>query len=110
MESGEHPVTVFRQLDRSLRDHLSTLESLAQRGDDQTAIALARNELPRIVAVVRALLDQHQPDENGRCPTCRRGRWSRRAPAPCRAYIGAQLCLMLGEQESRHGKHLRSVG
>lgn len=112
MESGEHSgaVTVFRQMGRSLHDHLATLENLARRGDDQTAVVLARNELPRVVAVVRALLDEHHPDEHGRCPTCRRGWWNRRMPAPCRAYLSAQLCLTLVEQESQHGKHLRSVG
>lgn len=112
MASGEHSgaVTVFRQLDQSLHNHLATLETLARGGDDQTAVVLARTELPRVVAVVRTLLDEHHPDEHGRCPTCRRHWWTRRMPAPCRAYLSAQLCLTLVEQESHHGKHLRTVG
>jgi hypothetical protein len=87
-------VTVFSQLDRSLHEHLATLVRLASTGDDETAVGLARSELPRVVAAVKALLDEHTPDDHGRCPTCRTRRWSRRRPSPCRAYIGAQLCLM----------------
>ncbi|SMD12594.1 hypothetical protein [Lentzea albidocapillata] len=103
-------VTVFSQLDNSLHSHLATLTDLAERGDDQTALVLARVELPRVVAVVKALLDEHQPDEHGRCATCKRGWFSRRMPAPCRAYLSAQLILTVVGQETSHGKHLRSVG
>jgi hypothetical protein len=31
-------------------------------------------------------------------------------PAPCRAYLSAQLILTVVGQETSHGKHLRSVG
>ena len=102
--------TVFSQLDKSLHEHLAKLVQLAARGDDQTALELARSELPRLVAVVCALLDEHQPDEHGRCPTCRRSWWSRRLPAPCRAYLSAQLCLTVVGQDTGKHKHLRSVG
>ena len=85
-------VTVFSQLDKSLHSHLATLTDLAQRGDDQTALVLAR------------------VDEHGRCATCKRGWFSRRLPAPCRAYLSAQLILTVVGQETSHGKHLRSVG
>ena len=104
--------TVFSQLDRSLREHLATLLRLASTGDDETAVELARCELPRVVAAVRALLDEHTPDEHGRCPTCRTRRWSRRLPSPCRAYLGAQLALTVAgdEPSGNHRRHLRSVG
>jgi hypothetical protein len=103
-------VTVFSQLDKSLNEHLSTLVRLADHADDQAAAELARAELPRVVAVVKALLDEHRPDEHGRCPTCRTRWWSRRSPSPCRAYLGAQLCLtVVGQDDGRH-RHLRSVG
>ncbi|MFD9734696.1 hypothetical protein [Umezawaea sp. NPDC059074] len=107
------PVTVFSQLDKSLHEHLATVARLAAIGDDQTVAELARAELPRIVAAIKALLDEHQPDEHGRCPTCRTRWWSRRLPAPCRAYLSAQLCLTVaGEQSSGGGshRHLRRVG
>jgi len=105
------PVTVFSQLDKSLHEHLDTLVRLAGRGDDETVVELARSELPRVVAALRALLDEHQPDEHGRCPTCRSRRWSRRLPSPCRAYLSAQLCLTVaGEDMDSKRKHLRRVG
>ena len=107
------PVTVFNQLDKSLHEHLAIVAQLAARDDDQTVAELARAELPRLVATVKALLDEHQPDEHGRCHTCRSRWWSRRLPAPCRAYLSAQLCLTVaGEQPSGGGnhRHLRQVG
>ncbi|ACU39496.1 hypothetical protein KCV87_27525 [Actinosynnema pretiosum subsp. pretiosum] len=89
-------LTVFGQLDRSLHDHLAALVRRADQADGESAVELARSELPRVVAALKSLLDEHQPDERGRCGTCRRrwsGLWGRRSTAPCRAYIGAQLCL-----------------
>ncbi|MCS7478248.1 hypothetical protein ACFFQW_10695 [Umezawaea endophytica] len=106
-------VTVFSQLDKSLHEHLATVAQMAARGDDQTVAELARAELPRIVAAIKALLDEHQPDEHGRCPTCRTRWWSRRRPAPCRAYLSAQLCLTVAGEQSPGGgshRHLRRVG
>jgi hypothetical protein len=105
-------VTVFSQLDRSLHEHLATLVRLASTGDDETAVELARCELPRVVAAVKALLDEHTPDVHGRCPTCRTRRWSRRLPAPCRAYLGAQLCLTVAGDDPSDGnrRHLRNAG
>ncbi|GAB2986734.1 hypothetical protein GCM10027184_44080 [Saccharothrix stipae] len=104
--------TVFSQLDRSLHEHLATLVRLAATGDDDTAVELARCELPRVVAAVKVLLDEHTPDEHGRCPKCRTRRWSRRLPSPCRAYLGAQLALTVtpDEPSGNHRRHLRSVG
>lgn len=89
--------SLFGQLDRSLHTHLGDLVRQAQRGDDGTALDLARVELPKIIAALRALLDEHQPDERGRCPTCRRGRFSRKSPSPCRAYLAAHLSLVTVE-------------
>ncbi|MDQ2588178.1 hypothetical protein [Saccharothrix yanglingensis] len=104
-------VTVFSQLDKSLHEHLDALVRLAATGDDETAVDLARGELPRVVTALRSLLTEHTPDEHGRCPTCRTRRWSRRLPSPCRAYLGAQLCLTVsGDEPSGRRRHLRSVG
>ncbi|MBB5955829.1 hypothetical protein FHS29_002410 [Saccharothrix tamanrassetensis] len=102
-------VTVFSQLDKSLHEHLDTLVRLAATGDDETATELARSELPRVVAALRALLDEHTPDEHGRCPTCRTRRLSRRLPAPCRAYLGAQLAMTVAAESPGRRKHVRSV-
>jgi hypothetical protein len=104
-------VTVFSQLDKSLNDHLATLVRRAAEADDETVVELARSELPRVVAALKTLLDEHQPDEHGRCPTCRTRRWSRRLPAPCRAYLSAQLCLtVVGQSDHGRHTHLRSAG
>jgi len=68
--------SLFGQLDRSLHDRLGDLVRRAQRGDDDAALNLARVEIPKIITALRALLDEHRPDERGRCLTCR----SRRLP------------------------------
>jgi hypothetical protein len=96
--------SLFGQLDRSLHARLSDLVGRAHRGDDDTAVHLARVELPKIVTALRALLDEHTPDERGRCATCRRRRFSRKLPSPCRAYLAAHLCLMIAD-EVRPGDH-----
>ncbi|MEU5692626.1 hypothetical protein [Actinosynnema sp. NPDC020468] len=105
-------ITVFNQLDKSLHEHLSSLVRLASTADDETALELARSELPRVVAVVKALLDEHQPDDHGRCPTCRTRWWTRRRPSPCRAYLGAQLCLTVVSTTKTRAdhKHLKRAG
>jgi hypothetical protein len=89
--------SLFGQLDRSLHDRLGDLVHRAERGDDSTALDLARVELPKIVTALRALLAEHQPDERGRCATCRRHRFSRKLPSPCRAYLAAHLCLVIAD-------------
>jgi hypothetical protein len=92
--------SLFGQLDRSLHDRLCDLVRRAERGDDSTALDLARVELPKIVTALRALLEEHQPDERGRCATCRSRRFSRRLPSPCRAYLAAHLCLVIADDET----------
>jgi hypothetical protein len=82
-------------MEASLQDYLATLSARAQTGGEHAA-QLARAELPRIVAALQALLDEHHPDSQGRCPTCRT-RLFTRAPAPCRAYLTAHLCLLMTE-------------
>jgi hypothetical protein len=89
--------SLFGQLDRSLHSRLGDLVRKAERGDDETVRALARVELPKVVTALRALLDEHRPDQRGRCATCKRKRFSRKLPAPCRAYLTAHLCLMIAE-------------
>lgn len=101
--------SLFGQLDRSLHDRLDELVRRSEWGDDRTALELARTELPKLVTALSALLDEHRPDERGRCTTCRRGRFSRKLPSPCRAYLTAHLCLMFAD-EAHPGerRHLRA--
>ncbi|WP_424185683.1 hypothetical protein ACOBQX_27985 [Actinokineospora sp. G85] len=83
-------------MEASLRGYLTEIDSRASTGHG--AAELARVEMPRVVAALRALLDDHQPDPDGRCPSCRT-RWFTRAPAPCRAYLTTHLCLLSAEEE-----------
>ncbi|MFI9816405.1 hypothetical protein [Saccharothrix variisporea] len=104
--------TVFSQLDKSLHDHLAALVHLSATADDPTAADLARTELPRVVAALRALLDEHTPDPHGRCPTCRTHRsrrFSRKLPSPCRAYLGAQLALTVTAETPGLHRHVRTA-
>jgi len=90
---------IFGQLERSLADYLTDITYRAQFGDEHSAATVARFELPRLVEALKAVLDEHSPDEHGRCPSCRTRRFGR-APAPCRAYLTAHLCLVVTEEET----------
>lgn len=90
---------IFGQLETSLADYLTNITYRAQFGDEQAAALVARLELPRVVEALKAVLDEHTPDQNGRCPNCRTRRFGR-APAPCRAYLTAHLCLVVTEEET----------
>lgn len=89
---------IFGQLEASLAGYLADVVHRAEFGDEQTAAAVARLELPRLVEALKAVLDEHSPDQFGRCPNCRHSRFGR-TPAPCRAYLSAHLCLMTTEDE-----------
>ena len=90
---------IFGQLETSLADYLTDITYRARFGDERAAAAVARYELPRLVEALRAVLDEHSPNEFGRCPSCRTSRFGR-APAPCRAYLTAHLCLVVTEEEA----------
>lgn len=90
--------SIFGHLEASLHDYLVEIDQRVRTGDDLAAINLARLELPRIAAALRAVLGEHEPDENGRCRTCRTRRFGR-AAAPCRAYLTAHLCLLVTEDD-----------
>jgi hypothetical protein len=89
---------IFGQLEASLAGYLADVVNRVERGDDRTVASVARCELPRIVEALRAALDEHDPDQSGRCPSCRQGRFGR-TPTPCRAYLSAHLCLLAAEEE-----------
>jgi hypothetical protein len=91
--------SLFGELDRSLHERLLDLVRKAERGDDAVARQLAKVEVPKMVTALCALLDEHHPDDQGRCATCRRRRFGRRLPAPCRAYLAAHLCLLTCEDD-----------
>lgn len=90
--------SIFGHLEASLHDYLADVIKRAQTGDESAALSLGRVELPRIAAALRAVLAEHEPDEQGRCRTCRTRRLGR-AAAPCRAYLTAHLCLLVSEED-----------
>ncbi|WP_018681076.1 hypothetical protein [Actinokineospora enzanensis] len=96
--------SIFGHMESSLRGYLADLGRRAEVDTEDAAAHLARTELPRVVAALRALLDDHRPDTNGRCPSCRT-RLLTKAPAPCRAYLTAHLCLLVTEDTS-YREHL----
>ncbi|MFL6142434.1 MAG: hypothetical protein ACJ72N_11290 [Labedaea sp.] len=92
--------SIFAHLEASLHQYLGEVAERARQADEQTAAAMARTELPRIAEALRAVLDEHEPDQHGRCPRCRARRFGR-TPAPCRAYLSAHLCLLVAEDDPR---------
>nr|CEL17003.1 hypothetical protein [Kibdelosporangium sp. MJ126-NF4]CTQ91767.1 hypothetical protein [Kibdelosporangium sp. MJ126-NF4] len=90
--------SIFGHLESSLNGYLTDLTRRGESADPATATRIANNELPRVVAALQAVLDEHRPDEQGRCPSCRK-RLFGRAPAPCRAYLAAHLCLLVTEDD-----------
>lgn len=61
-------------MDQTLRnavlDRLDQLGRAAAEGGADTVLPAARSELCRLADGFRALLDEHQPDEGGRCRAC----------------------------------------
>ncbi|GLZ39441.1 hypothetical protein [Actinokineospora sp. NBRC 105648] len=96
--------SIFGHMEASLQGYLADISSRARLDPDDTATRLARAELPRVVAALQALLNDHRPDAGGRCPSCRT-RLFTKAPAPCRAYLTAHLCLLVTEDTS-YREHL----
>jgi hypothetical protein len=90
--------SIFGHLESSLNGYLTDLTRRGESADTATALRMAHAELPRVVAALQAVLDEHRPDDQGRCPTCRK-RLFGHAPAPCRAYLAAHLCLLVTEDD-----------
>ncbi|XVS63046.1 hypothetical protein ACQPYE_33030 [Actinosynnema sp. CA-299493] len=60
-------------LNQDMLGYLDTVELLTDEHDtdDETVRAVARTEVPRLVAALRATLATHKADASGQCPTCR---------------------------------------
>ncbi|MEV4316495.1 hypothetical protein [Actinocrispum sp. NPDC049592] len=96
--------SIFGHLESSLNGYLADLTRRGESADPITATRIAQAELPRVVSALQAVLDEHRPDDQGRCPTCRK-RLFGRAPAPCRAYLAAHLCLLVTEDDRSDTHH-----
>ncbi|OLF16151.1 hypothetical protein [Actinophytocola xanthii] len=90
--------SAFGQLRTSLAEYLAEIWSSTKQGDDRAVAVLARKALPRLVEALNAVLDEHSPDADGRCASCRSRRFGR-TPRPCRAYLSAHLCLLPAADE-----------
>jgi hypothetical protein len=84
-------------LRHAVLDQLDRLDLVATEGEPEALLAIARSELYRLSASLRALLDEHRPDENGRCRVCpgtlRGRRW------PCTVWVIAHRQLLSGRTE-----------
>jgi hypothetical protein len=100
---------MHRELARSLQADLVAVARMVNLGSDDAVAAVARSEMPHLLAALRALLDGHEPDANGRCPTCRdrrfwRRHYWRRPNVPCRAFLAARLAwTAVDEAQNRPG-------
>ncbi|ONI87413.1 hypothetical protein ALI22I_23235 [Saccharothrix sp. ALI-22-I] len=105
---------MHRELEQSLRADLAAVARMVDVGSDDAVAAVARSEMPRLLRALHALLDAHQPDANGRCPTCRDRRfWRlhywRRPNVPCRAFLAARLAWTASDEiQSSHSNDRRS--
>lgn len=97
---------VFGALQENVLNRLAEVCDVAVNGDLDAAASVARAEMPRLVAGLRALVLQHRPDENGQCVQCVAGRWWRRIAVPCHVLLELQLSMMNYDQKpirpSRH--------
>lgn len=84
-------LVLFSELRQRLMDHLDLVSRIATDGDGASALSMARQEVPKLVAALRVLVDEHQPDENGCCKKCRRGPIWRRVSSPCRMLLNVHL-------------------
>ncbi|WP_159460521.1 hypothetical protein [Lentzea albidocapillata] len=86
-------LVLFAGLRQSLDDHLERVSRVAVDGDAGSALAVMRQDVPGLVAALRVLADEHQPDENGCCRKCRSGPFWRRVAAPCRMLLNVHIAV-----------------
>lgn len=83
----------------TLRDaangRLDYLDALVGEADVRSRAALAESEITRLTAAWRGLLDQHVPDEQGRCPQC--FGWRRGRRFPCTVWTTAHQHLIAAD-------------
>ena len=83
---------------------LNRLEALALNADLPSRTALAQTEMMRLVAAWRALLGEHEPDDDGRCRRCPRR--LARTSRPCAVWVVAHRYLVVNDApDSRIPRH-----
>lgn len=93
--------SILGPMQAAVHNRLTEITRTVEVYDDARLAAMARAEIPVIVAALREALAEHDPDARGRCRACRsrtsRWPWRRRIRTPCRVYLAAQLRLGQGE-------------
>jgi hypothetical protein len=83
-------------VDQTLRDavlqRLALLDKVAEQGEAEALVPLARAEIHRLADGWRLLLTVHQPDDDGRCKAC--PGWLRRRKWPCQVWNMAHQHLI----------------
>jgi len=89
---------------------LDYLDALITDADERSRAALAETEIARFTAAWRALLDQHAPNERGRCPQC--SGWRRGRRFPCTVWTTAHQHLIAadGPPEAGTSRHAAAAG
>lgn len=67
----------FHLLDQDMLGYLDAVELLTdeRESDEATVLAVARTEVPRLIAALRGTLGDHQPGPDGRCRGCAPTPW-----------------------------------
>jgi hypothetical protein len=73
-------------------DRLDTVDLVAAEGDPRTLLPTVRDDLYRLAEGFRVLLDEHRPDDDGRCRGCPAGWRGRRWP--CSVWASAHRKLI----------------
>jgi hypothetical protein len=81
---------------------LKRVESLLDEADTPSRAALAEVEMPRLIATLRALLAEHEPDEDGQCHRCSGGR-RRRTGLHCSLWVTVHRYLVVNDTTGYDG-------
>jgi hypothetical protein len=83
---------VEEALRKAVLQRLALLDKVAEQGEADALVPLARAEIHRLADGWRLLLTVHQPDEDSRCRAC--PGWLRRRRWPCQIWTMAHQHLI----------------